>query len=200
MPHAIFRYNGQPEEQDPYEKGWQTLILAADAGVKLSPEDERALQTREAVLKIADYYSAVGEGEVNTKDVVAHATALAPYYEGLDTIRRLGIQPNAQAGRPDEDYYIPAVIAERAAGQWLMSIEKPAIPLHEVRRQIEEITEQKASMGDSEMRLLSGADLTPKVRDWMVMRSMVNVTDRFLAGQLGRPEVAEVPEPSEKQE
>ncbi|HJZ05865.1 MAG TPA: hypothetical protein VJ327_08490 [Patescibacteria group bacterium] len=89
----------------------------------------------------------------------------------------LGIKPGLHVGKPLEAFQSsPVTMAEYVAGQLIEQTganvvsESAAMPI------IQEMSEAQSGSA----HLISGKNITPKLRDFMVMRSIVNVGYRFL--------------------
>lgn len=178
-------YNHDPiQEANPYRDVWEPLLQAAEAESDLSPSDTNTLQIREACLQLADYFDALGEGLVDTRDAVAFATALARYYTGYVTLQRLGIQEHAQTQRTEDDYRTPSILVEYVAGQLMSAIDRPTMPLRQVIEQLEAISEHKIAAPTAYTALM------PKAKNWLAMRCYTSLTVRYLASDLGQPRLS----------
>lgn len=89
----------------------------------------------------------------------------------------LGIVPHMHVGKPQEAFQSdPVVMAEYVAGQLYETTGHQVVSETQAMPIVEEFSEAQSGRA----HLLSGKNLPNKLKDFMVMRSMVNVGYRFL--------------------
>ena len=89
----------------------------------------------------------------------------------------LGIGPNMHVGKPQEAFQAdPVVMAEYVAGQLYETTGHQVVSETAAMPIIQEMSEAQSGP----VHVISGKNITPKLRDFIVMRSMVNVGYRFL--------------------
>jgi len=89
----------------------------------------------------------------------------------------LGIEPNMHVGKPLEAFKSSAVtMTEYVAGQLYETTGHTVVSETAAMPIIQEMSEAQSGSA----HVISGRNITPKVRDFMVLRSMVNVCYRFL--------------------
>ena len=91
-------------------------------------------------------------------------------------------------GQPQEFYTNPNNRAEYVAGQ-LIGIEGDQLPnVRQILYQAREHSEGSIPVNDQTSALLMETKNTsPTLKNWMVLRSMVNITHVFLASDLDKP-------------
>ena len=89
----------------------------------------------------------------------------------------LGIRPNMHVGSPLEAFQSnPVTTTEYVAGQLIEQTGASVVSESATMPIIQEMSEVQSGSA----HLISGKNITPKLRDFMVMRSMVNVGYSFL--------------------
>ncbi|MDO8638938.1 MAG: hypothetical protein Q7R43_05155 [Candidatus Daviesbacteria bacterium] len=89
----------------------------------------------------------------------------------------LGIKPNMHVGKPLEAFQSdPVVMAEYVTGQLYETTGHTVVSETAVMPIIQEMSEVQSGPA----HVISGKNITPKLKDFMVMRCMVNVGYRFL--------------------
>ncbi len=172
---------------------WRPVITAGDEGLELSSGQLRALELRTACLRVAGSISQLLEDPTIKNDPVREASAVSSYWEGMTKIRDSGIVKNIHVGDDEASFNDPQKLAEYVAGQ-LLTIDGKYIPsLNQVLPQFQEHaqTEVKSENSDSGQArsafVISTKNLSPKVKDWIILREMVNLTEHFLASELDHP-------------
>ena len=89
----------------------------------------------------------------------------------------MGIEPHMHVGKPQEAFQAdPVVMAEYVAGQLYETTGHQVVSEAAAMPIIQEMSEAQSGP----VHVISGKNITPKLRDFIVMRSMVNVGYRFL--------------------
>lgn len=92
----------------------------------------------------------------------------------------LGIEPDMHVGKPEEAFKSsPVTMAEYVAGQLFETTGAQVISERDISSTVQEMSE--TSSGSA--HFIKGENVTPRLRDFMVMRSMVNVGYHFFGAQ-----------------
>jgi hypothetical protein len=94
-------------------------------------------------------------------------------------------------GEPLDVFQDPEVMAEYVAGQFIGRNGDQITSARQAFAQIQEHSEAEAEITDNTSAfLIPTKSLTPTFKDWIVMRSMVNLGHHFLATDLDTPQSA----------
>ncbi|OGE32831.1 hypothetical protein A3C59_04380 [Candidatus Daviesbacteria bacterium RIFCSPHIGHO2_02_FULL_36_13] len=122
------------------------------------------------------------------EDAAKEAEVTAQYWQALLKLQDLGIEENMHVGKPQEFFDDPKNVAEYVAGQ-LIGIEGDKIPnVRQALYQVKEHSEDPLKITEeTSMYTIPTENISPTLKNWMVLRSMVNIAHMFLASDLDRP-------------
>lgn len=103
-------------------------------------------------------------------------------------LQDLGIQENMHVGKPQEFFTNPNNVAEYVAGQ-LIGIEGDKLPnVRQALYQVQEHLEGSIPVREvTSAFVMSTKNMSPTLKNWMALRSMVNIARMFLASDLDKP-------------
>lgn len=196
----IYSWNMSPErrrrESDPYEESaavWRKTVLAQQEGLELTEEQIRALELRRTSLDLVGALEQLTEDPTIKDDPAREAEVTAQYWHSVLRLQDMGITENVHVGDAPESFNNPKKVAEYVAGQ-LIGIEGERIPnVRQALFQAQEHSEGEITLPgatperDISMFVMPTKNLSPNMKNWIVLRSMVNVTHRFLASDLDKP-------------
>lgn len=172
---------------------WGPTLIARNEGRTLTPDQQRAIEIRTACLGIANSIDQLIKDPTIQQDPVREASAIGAYWEGMLKIQDLGITGKMHVGDDPESFGEPRKLAEYFAGQ-LIGIDGERLPnvrqaLSAVQEHSEEEIHLPGSNPDQERSLsvMPTKSIQPKLKEWMILRSMVNLTHNFLASDLDSP-------------
>lgn len=186
---------------NPNRAVWEDLIKREKEGSKLSAEDIRTLELRRASLEIANCWDKLLHDPTLKDDPTKEAEVLTRYGAEMQKLQKAGITKGMHVGKPKEFFSSPQAMAEYVAGQLIdVAGGDTSIPSErEVMPTIQEVAEKQINIPSNEpdqaktAGVISSEFLTPKLKDFMVMRSVVNVTHHFLASELNTPPQPKTP-------
>ena len=169
-------------------KVWEPTIRASQKGLELTPEQQRALDIRSTSLSFVEALDQLIEDPRIKDDVVREAEAISQYWQALLKLQDLGITNNMHVGKPQEFFTNPNNVAEYVAGQ-LIGIEGDKLPnVKQALSQIREHSEEPIQLGkETSAYVMPTKNMSPTLKNWIVLRSMVNLAHMFLASDLDRP-------------
>lgn len=186
----------KPKRTDPIDV-WKDLVtkeqLSREREIELTDDEKRTLAIRKASLRIADCLDSLLHDPEIPEDAAKQATVLVEYWDNMRLINEAGVIHNMHVGDPPESFDNPKKVAEYVAGQLFDTKDKDVPSESGVMPEIMESSETEIPFqgsNPSEQRtaaLIPTEYLTPKVKDFIIMRSIVNLTHSFLASDLDKP-------------
>lgn len=193
--------------ENKFDSKWWPLITNAGfiaqgrSDRTFAAEDIKALRLREASLKISDYCTAVTGGKV--KDLDHEAQLMKGFVEGYQTLEQEGVTARMH-GIPDDDPRATTVgettllsDAEYIGGQWL-DLKAQGImivPLTTLMGQAQEMSESTENIGGVPSNVIKRDAVTPEIRDWAQVTTILHVTNHQLAPGLPRPDLTRYNQP-----
>lgn len=179
------------------EEVWGELVTIQQEGGELTEEQSRALNIRRTTLSIATAIEQLMEDPTVQNDAVKEAELTAQYWQGMLTLQDLGIKKGIHVGDPPNSFNNPTKIAEYVAGQVIGIEEDGKFPnIRQALMQAQEHSKGKQDIGRTSVFLMSTKNISPNLKKFIVLRSMVNLTHSFLASDLDRPKEPGTPEAS----
>jgi len=185
------------EYDNPYRKPWKALVRKSQREKKLTSDELQTLEIRKACLVIADCWDNLLHNSDLKGNPIKEAEILTKYGAEMQKLRNVGITKNMHIGGFPESFNNPKKMAEYVAGQ-LIEVDElgRSIPSErEIVPQIQEISEKQIKFKsetpeqDRIAALISKDYLTPKLKDFAMMRSIVNIARYFLASELDKSEL-----------
>lgn len=158
-------------------------------GGELTEEQSRALNIRKTALSVVTAIEQLMEDPTVQSDAVKEAELTAQYWQGILTLQDLGIKKGMHVGDPPNSFNNPTKMAEYTAGQVIGIEEDEKFPnIRQALMQAQEHSEGKQDIGGTSAFLMSTKNISPNLKKFIVLRSMVNLTHRFLASDLDKPQ------------
>lgn len=161
---------------------WRRLVRTQQKGKTLNDNEQRALALRQACLSIADAVIEITDNPKLSDNPVQQAEVVVKYWDNLLKLDEMGITAMIPA-RQSEELSNPLLMAEHVATQWMRVRNKDIPTAKQARLLIREVAEFR----QGEYAIVEQKFLMPKFEDWMMMRSFYNLTHRFLASRLDKP-------------
>lgn len=169
-------------------KVWELTIRAHQKGLELTPEQQRALEIRSTRLSFVEALNQLIEDPHIKDDTATEAEVTLQYWQALLKLQNLGITNDMHVGKPQEFFTNPNNMAEYVAGQ-LIGIEGNKLPnVKQALSQVREHSEEPVQLGEeTNAYVMPTKNMSPTLKNWIVLRSMVNIAHIFLASDLDRP-------------
>lgn len=175
-------------------KLWKNLVKAQQEGVKLNEEELRALEIRKTVLSVVHAVDQLIEDPTVKRDPVREAELTAVYWGGMFKLMDFGLKKHMHTGDKPSSFNNPTKMAEYVAGQILDIEERDLTNIRQALMLAQEHSERKRDIGGSNAYLMPTKNIPPALRNFIILRSMVNLTHSFLASDLDKPQSFGSPE------
>lgn len=177
---------GRSNEEDSIAV-WQPLISALEEGIELTEDQKRALELRRVTLDFAGSIDQLIEDPSIKNDPSVEAEVTARYWQSIGRLKELGIAPNVHVGDDPDSFNNPTKLGEYVAGQMLTIEEKQLPNVKQVLYQVEEHSEGAIEVAaNTNAYVMPTKNMSPSLKDWMVLRAMVNMAHLWLASDLDR--------------
>ena len=178
----------EESNEDKSRRVWEPTVRAHQEGLELTPEQQRALEIRSTSLSFVEAIDQLIEDPRIKEDAAREAEVTAQYWQALLKLQDIGIQGNMHVGKPQKFYDNPNNMAEYVAGQ-LVGIEGDKLPnVRQALYQVQEHSEESIPVSEeTNAFVMPTKNMSPTLKNWMVLRSMVNIAHMFLASDLDKP-------------